>query len=206
MLELSTEQDLTPNFHDPELSDPELSRTFVLDWFHVTMRLTVLNQFAKGLIKTDPEEGKVFIKCLTSMKWYLWHGNVDKALDQLENCYLIDDEEIRYENKKKFLKHLTEMENYILNNQHMTPNYGEKYRYGETISTGFVESTINEVVAKRMVKKQQMQWSHQGAHYLIQTRTAVLNGNLQKKFHEWYPDLKVQEGSENKTPELKVAA
>jgi len=59
----------------------------VLDWFHVTMRITVLNQFAKGLIKTDPEEGECVTKYLTSMKWYLWHGNVDKALDQLEDCY-----------------------------------------------------------------------------------------------------------------------
>jgi len=119
---------------------------------------------------------------------------------------IIDGEDIRYDNKKKFLKHLTEMETYIQNNRHMIPNYGEKYRYGETISTGFVESTINEVVAKRMVKKQQMQWSHQGAHYLIQTRTAVHNGDLQKIFEEWYPNLKVQKISDYKIPELKVAA
>jgi hypothetical protein len=49
------------------------------------------------------------------------------------------------------------------------PNYGERWHYGEAISTGFVESTINEVVAKRMVKKQQMQWTQEGAHYMIQT-------------------------------------
>jgi hypothetical protein len=42
---------------------------------------------------------------------------------------------------------------FIDNNQHLIPNYGEKYRYGETITTAFVESTVNEVVAKRMVKK-----------------------------------------------------
>ncbi len=35
------------------------------------------------------------------------------------------------------------------NYRRLIPNYGEKWRYGETISTGFVESTINEVVAKR---------------------------------------------------------
>ncbi len=67
---------------------------------------------------------------------------------------------------------------YISNNRMIIPNYGEMYRYGETISTAFVESTINEVVAKRMVKKQQMQWSQQGAHYLLQTRTSVLNPKL----------------------------
>ncbi|EQC01492.1 hypothetical protein B738_04586 [Photorhabdus temperata subsp. temperata M1021] len=47
----------------------------------------------------------------------------------------------------------------------MILNYGEMYRYGEPISSSFVESTINEVIAKRMVKKQQMQWSQQGVHY-----------------------------------------
>lgn len=41
-------------------------------------------------------------------------------------------------------------------------------------------------------KKQQKQWTHQGAHYLIQTRTTVLNGDLQKTFERWHPDFKVQ--------------
>lgn len=70
------------------------------------------------------------------------------------------------------------MVTYIQNNQNMIPNYGEKYRYDETITTAFVESTVNEVVAKRMVKKQQMQWTYEGAHAILQTRTAVLNGDL----------------------------
>lgn len=34
---------------------PEAEHT--LDWFHVTMRLTVLNQLAKGLVLSDPKEG-----------------------------------------------------------------------------------------------------------------------------------------------------
>jgi hypothetical protein len=33
----------------------------------------------------------------------------------------------------------------------------KRYRNGELISSGFVESTVNQVVSKRMVKKQQMQ-------------------------------------------------
>ena len=47
----------------------------------------------------------------------------------------------------------------IENNQVLIPNYGERWRNGETISTAFVESAINPVVAKRFVKKQQMQWT-----------------------------------------------
>jgi hypothetical protein len=52
-----------------------------------------------------------------------------------------------------------------------TPNYGERYRYGEAIATGFVESTVNQVISKRMVKKQQMRWTKKGAHLLLQVRT-----------------------------------
>ena len=79
----------------------------MLDWFHLTMRFTVLNQFAKGFIKTKAEEGDEVIKNLTSAKWYLWHGNVEKALDALEECYFIcDGDEVQYKNQGKMLKYL----------------------------------------------------------------------------------------------------
>lgn len=74
---------------------------------------------------------------------------------------------------KALQKQLDEMYTYIRNNQMMIPNYGEMRRDGEPVSTAFVESTINEVIARRMAKKQQMQWSRKGAHYLLQTRTPV---------------------------------
>jgi hypothetical protein len=38
----------------------------------------------------------------------------------------------------------------------MITNYGERYRNGEAIATGFVESAVNQIIAKRFVKKQQM--------------------------------------------------
>ncbi len=129
---------------------------YVLDWFHITMCLTVLKQYAKGVSKNAPELGAELLDTLTSTKWYIWHGSVDKALEYLDHCALIcDDDTLHYENHKSLLKHLDEM-----------------YRYGEPISSLFVESTINEVIAKRMVKKQQMQWSQQGAHYLTYSRPA----------------------------------
>nr|NHB97542.1 ISKra4 family transposase [Photorhabdus stackebrandtii] len=90
-----------------------------------------------------------------------------------------------------------EMYTYIENNSMMIPNYGEMYRYGEPISSSFVESTINEVIAKRMVKKQQMQWSQQGAHDLLQTHTAVLKHG--------YPGIKLGDETEHSWTE-KIAA
>ena len=50
------------------------------------------------------------------------------------------------------------------------------------IATGFVESKGNEVVSKRFCKKQQMQWSKEGAHLLLQTRVRTLNGELSAIF------------------------
>jgi hypothetical protein len=160
----------------------------ILDWFHVTMRLTVLTQFARGMCHSDAQTGAALLKLLDSAKWYLWHGNVEQALDRLDECYcLCDDPDLLYDKRKKLIHHLEDMTTYISNNAQLIPNYGEKYRYGETISTAFVESTVNEVVAKRMVKKQQMRWSAEGAHHLLQTRTTVLNGDLRKQFERWYP-------------------
>jgi hypothetical protein len=71
------------------------------------------------------------------------------------------------EKKATLLKKLEELEIYIRNNAGFIRNYGERRRYGETISTAFVESAVNQVVSKRMVKKQQMRWSQQGAHLLL---------------------------------------
>lgn len=60
---------------------------------------------------------------------------------------------------------------YIEANAPFIPNYGERWRNADIIASGFVESTVNEVVSKRMVKKQQMQWTKRGAHLLLQART-----------------------------------
>ncbi len=45
---------------------------------------------------------------------------------------------------------------------------------------------VDTLVARRMVKKQQMQWSLQGAHRMLQVRAAVLNGDLSKRL-AWRP-------------------
>jgi hypothetical protein len=79
---------------------------------------------------------------------------------------------------------------YIRNHGSYIPNYGELYRCEETITTSFVESTVNYVVSKRFVKKQAMQWSPRGAHLLLQTRTKVLNEELEDTFRQWYPTFR----------------
>ena len=175
----------------------------LLDWFHVTMRLTVLKQIAKGLPVTfvdDDDEDQLHelrepaLKIIESIKWYLWHGNTYEALQHLETLEMDLDAAADDENKdattRKLLRAVEEFHTYIANNQTFIPNYGERYHQGDRISSGFVESAVNYVVAKRFTKRQQMQWSPKGAHLLLQMRTRVLNGELEQTFRGWHPGFR----------------
>ena len=167
------------------------SSEHILDWFHVTMRLTVMQQQTKALIDEDAAFGTETSRSLESVKHYLWHGNVEMALEGLEQ--LIFDLDLRRQHSPasaKLYRSVTEFDTYIRNNRGFIPNYGERYRQGDTITTSFVESTINQVVSKRFVKKQQMQWTPKGAHLLLQTRTKVLNDDLDDAFRQWYPKFR----------------
>ena len=94
-----------------------------------------------------------------------------------------------YPGLHRFTKAAAGLVTYIENNAAAIPNYGERRRYAEPISTAFVESTVNLVVGKRFAKKQQMQWSKAGAHLLLQTRTQTLDGTLPETFRKWYPAM-----------------
>ena len=161
----------------------------LLDWFHITMRITVMKQICAGLPQDELLQD--IEKNLDLVKWYLWHGNVFMALQILDDV-IFDMEEFDEENSvvSNLFKHLSEFQTYIAQNRTFIPNYGDRYRYGETISTAFVESTVNQVVSKRMVKKQQMLWTKKGAHLLLQVRTQVLNDDWRKTFCRWYPQMR----------------
>jgi len=175
--------------------------THLLDWFHLTMKLTVLGQFGKGLVHCEAVLGEEICNKIERLKWSLWHGQVDKALgkiDELETS--IEPFNETYARFPRLVKALSELRTYIVNNRHLIPNYGERYHNGQAIATGFVESTVNEVVSKRFCKKQQMQWSKEGAHLLLQTRVRTLNGELGAIFKRWYPDMDLE------VDEIPVAA
>jgi hypothetical protein len=89
--------------------------------------------------------------------------------------------------QRKVLKAVSEFGGYLRANATWLTNYGERYRAGETISSAFVESAVNQVVGKRMVKKQHMRWTPKSAHLLLQVRTKVFNNELGGDFARWYP-------------------
>ena len=160
----------------------------LLDWFHITMRITVMKQMVSGL----PDNFKDQLhKQLESIKWNIWHGNVSKALDKIDSFSedLYDEELDKGSKRYKIRKYADEFYTYIKSNRHYITNYAERYRYGEIISTSFVEATVNEVISKRMVKKQQMRWTQKGAHRMIQVRITTLNNELRDAFCRWYPNM-----------------
>jgi hypothetical protein len=68
-----------------------------LDWFHITMRITVMTNMAKSLQPPppDPDLGfsaetvtKLVARIgpdLQRLKWFLWHGNVFRALQTVDD-------------------------------------------------------------------------------------------------------------------------
>ena len=150
------------------------------------MRLTVLSQMAKGV--PVEHKGEKFEEELERVKWFLWHSNVYKALQLLEWLELDIDTETSPE-ARKLVRTLHEFDHYIRTNQSSIPNYGDRYRNGEAISSAVAESSVNQMISKRFVKKQQMRWTRRGAHLLLQVRTRVLDDTLTATFQRWYPGM-----------------
>ena len=174
----------------------------ILDWFHIAMRLTGLGNYTKGLAHHNPLEATALESRLERIKWRLWHGDAGEALTRAEQ--LVADVaalDSGYPKLKRLVKATADLATYIANNTVALPDYSERWFKGERIS--FVESTVNRVVSQRCAKKQQMQWSKQGAHLLLQTRTKTLDGTLRDLFTRWYPAMAV---NDNQVAALAIAA
>jgi hypothetical protein len=60
--------------------------------------------------------------------------------------------------------------------------------YGSNHTTA--EFRVNEIVAKRMNKKQQMRWNRATVQPFLDVRTAVLNETLEDAFRRHYPGFR----------------
>lgn len=117
-----------------------------------------------------------------------------RALEEIEDLELsLDSLDPLPDAWKKLARAADEFHTYIRLNAPLIPNYGERWRNQETIASGFVESAVNQMISKRMVKKQQMQWTKRGAHLLLQMRAKVLNEDLDQTFRGWYPGFRTNE-------------
>jgi hypothetical protein len=78
--------------------------------------------------------------------------------------------------------HAGELLAYLERNQGALVHYAARRRHGEPISAAFVESSVNEIIAKRMNKKQQMRWNRARVQPFLDVRTAVLSDTLEDAF------------------------
>jgi len=160
----------------------------MLDWFHITMRITVLGQCIKGGGQLDKDMAIEMQSAVELTKWNVWHGKVDKAL----NRYM-DFEILLYDfyNDRYYLKFdqmekvIYDFKDYIEGNKESLRNYGEYWRQGKIISSAFVESLVNQLISKRFAKKQQMQWTPKGAHLLLQMSEKTINGDFSADNRKW---------------------
>ena len=161
----------------------------ILDWFHIAMKFTNLQQLAKGANAVTVGGGRSYALAeLDRAKWRFWHGQFERGIICLVHlrawagagCF--DD----IPSLGKLECALSEMIRYLELNSDSMPNYGNRYRAGQRISTGFVESAVNEIVAKRMVKKQQMRWNRHTVQSFLDVRIHVLNGTLEDAFRHWH--------------------
>jgi len=152
--------------------------THILDWFHISMKLQPLAQMAL----TAPQGHGLFEQDIDRIKWRLWNGQSRRALELLATLrsQLIStiDSCLWARRADKLLEKLN---TYITRNGRSVINYGERHRAGKRIATSPAEASVNSLVAKRFVKKQQMRWSRTGAHYLLKVRAAMLNGDLSER-------------------------
>jgi len=167
--------------------------THILDWFHLTMKLTVLEQYGKGLVQCEAALGEEIREKSTRPKWSLWHGQVDKALGQLDDlASAIAPCHGTYARGTQLGKALSALRTYSGHNRHGIPHDGPRYHDGEAIATGVVASTVHEVVSNRFGQKQPRPWSKPGAHLLRQTRVKTRDGELGAIFKRWYPDRDIE--------------
>jgi hypothetical protein len=168
--------------------------TVVLDWWHVGVRFEHALQTARrlgvGTANTHPFRGAVHD--LERAKWRLWHGRWMGCRRKLLDVHRrTERSQVRdLPGVGRLRRHVAELLGYLERNQAALVPYAARRRRGEPISTAFVESAVNEIVAKRMAKRQQMRWTRAMVQPFLDVRTAVLNGALEDAFRRRYPGFR----------------
>jgi hypothetical protein len=172
--------------------------SLVLDWWHVAVRFEHARQAARGLGAgtTEAHLAEEAARKLDGAKWCLWHGRWTECRRRLAGLCRWTRRELPCgaAGLDRLRRHVTELLGYLERNQDALVPYAARRRRGEPISTAFVESTVDEIVAKRMNKAQQMRWNRATVQPFLDVRTAVLNGTLEDAFRQRYPGFRPANG------------
>lgn len=161
---------------------------WVLDWAHIGRMLRHVDQaitpLAYGRLTANGsafELWDLFVR-LRSLVWtgetVGWQKLADQLYRLLELREKFDPSSSRRAKQARY--RLMNVVTYLRSHLQSLIDYRTWQRVGRRISTGFVESSINRIVGRRMCKSQHMRWSRAGAHSVVQVRVALLN----QEFHE----------------------
>lgn len=168
---------------------------FVLEYFHISMKLRHIDQYIGTIppISLSPD-GSIFelYDRFNFLRGYLWSGKRGKFEESVNRLLeLLDQAKEMLPDLDRSISmasgHLCDLAGYIHKNESGVINYGRWRREGRRISTSAVEGTVNRLIGRRLGKSQHMCWTKRGAHWLLQVRCAVLNGELLERFRRWFP-------------------
>ena len=157
--------------------------THILDWFHIAMKLRPIEQTSKWLARRlPPDDQEEFLEDIAAVRWRLWNGQTGRAIELIDR--LFHDLKADEQGSTAIVSlrgGLLNLRIYIEQNRGSITSYGARYLEGKRIASTAAEASVNNLVARRMVKKQQMRWSESGANLLLQVRVALANGDLAER-------------------------
>jgi hypothetical protein len=169
----------------------------VLDWFHLGMHIQHVAQTAKGwpdaTAEECPEGARLVDVVEEHIRWRLWHGQVQRALDLIGetlgplDAAANDTTSPVAAAAEKVAGQLRSLETYVAGHAEIIIDYATARRLELPISTATTESTVQWLLHRRMNANQQMRWSPRGAHLMLKVRTAVMNGTFDRDYAaaEW---------------------
>jgi hypothetical protein len=160
-----------------------------LDWFHIGMKLELLRKAVVMPVTyqeylEDPHAFHPLQRRISRLRDSLWRGRSWQA--RLQFAWMRGDID-RWaaehpgrcaQSVRRAKQVIQEFRFYVCGNRRSLPDFAKQRAAGHRISTAHVESVMNHLVNHRLSKKQQMRWSPEGAHYLLQVRAELLNGTL----------------------------
>ena len=157
---------------------------------HLAMRVQHVAQAATSwpdAMETDRQAGTRLAETIERIRWRLWHGQVQRALDLIAETIVTvvvtaDDKSPMAAAARKVTRLLGDLETYVSGQSNIIIDYATARRREEPISTAITESTVQWLLHRRMNAQQQMPWSPRGAHLMLKVRTSVVNGTLDRDY------------------------
>lgn len=161
---------------------------WMLDWAHIGRKLWLVDRaitpLAYGRLTPDGSAFELW-DLFVRFRCYVWTGQTDKwqqsgqlLYELLELRERVDTQGLAQRARQTRYR-LSDALAYLEANIESLIDYRRYKQVGRRISTGFVESSINRVIGRRMCKDQHMRWSREGADGMVQVRVALQNQEIE---------------------------